>query len=170
MGTPVLTTARLRLRPLAAADEAAVVIRLGDPAVSRWLTHVPHPYTPDDFGDFMARDISNPGALWVVEEDGVLCGIVGLHGGELGYWYGREAWGLGIATEAGRVVVADAFATGAAELTSGHADANPASGRVLAKLGFEDRGPKRLGQDPTAVREFPGRRLALTRARWEAIR
>lgn len=167
MGTAHLTTARLSLRPLAGGDEASVLAALSDAAVSRWLTHVPYPYTPTDFADFRSRPISAPGALWVVEEAGRFLGVVGLNEGELGYWFARRAWGLGIATEAARAVVADAFAGGAERLTSGHADANPASGRVLAKLGFEDEGAEILGQGPGAVRQFPGRRVALTRARWE---
>jgi RimJ/RimL family protein N-acetyltransferase len=57
--------------------------------------------------------------------------------GDLGYWFARSAWGKGFATEAARAVVEFAFETlGLDGLSSGHASDNPASGRVLEKIGF----------------------------------
>ena len=56
---------------------------------------------------------------------------------ELGYWIVPSHWGLGFATEAGQAVVAMARETLRIDrLVSGHFIDNPASGRVLDKLGF----------------------------------
>lgn len=56
---------------------------------------------------------------------------------DLGYWLEQPAWGRGYAFEAAGAVVRFAFETvGLTALKSGHAADNPASGRVLTKLGF----------------------------------
>ena len=60
---------------------------------------------------------------------------------ELGYWVAPEAWKRGVATEAGQAVIDWLAARGQAdEIISGHFADNPASGRVLHKLGFEETG------------------------------
>jgi [ribosomal protein S5]-alanine N-acetyltransferase len=57
--------------------------------------------------------------------------------GSLGYWLERAAWGRGYAFEAAHVVTRFAFEdVGLSKLKAGHAHDNPASGRVLTKLGF----------------------------------
>lgn len=63
-----------------------------------------------------------------------------IHSGtpHLGYWLHPEAWGKGFAKEAAARIVQfareEAFLP---SLTAGHAADNPASGRVLAHVGFE---------------------------------
>jgi RimJ/RimL family protein N-acetyltransferase len=60
---------------------------------------------------------------------------------ELGYWLTPRAWGRGYATEAGRQMVQIArYALGLKRLSAGHFVDNPASGRVLTKLGFTPTG------------------------------
>lgn len=73
-----------------------------------------------------------------------LIGVIGLalHGesqsAELGFYFGRQCWGQGFATEAGQAFVRAALdVTAYARLTSGYYADNPASGRVLTKLGFK---------------------------------
>jgi len=59
----------------------------------------------------------------------------------LGYWIGKPYWGRGFATEAARRVARFTFdELGAERLAAGWFDDNPASGRVLRKLGFQDAG------------------------------
>ena len=70
-----------------------------------------------------------------------IIGCIGVHpAGDthaLGYWLTPDAWGRGYATEAGRQAVQIArHALGLKRLTSSYHVDNPASGRVLAKLGF----------------------------------
>ena len=56
---------------------------------------------------------------------------------ELGYYVARPHWGQGIATEAARAVVRLGLdSMGCTTLTSRYHADNPASGRVLEKLGF----------------------------------
>jgi RimJ/RimL family protein N-acetyltransferase len=60
---------------------------------------------------------------------------------ELGYWIARPYWGRGYATEAGRAVIDHArHSLRLPRLSAGHFIDNPASGRVLAKLGFRPIG------------------------------
>jgi ribosomal-protein-alanine N-acetyltransferase len=61
--------------------------------------------------------------------------------GDIGYWFERGAWGMGYATEAAHAVVRFAFDDVQLEgLHSGHAEDNPASVKVLMKLGFTQIG------------------------------
>jgi RimJ/RimL family protein N-acetyltransferase len=56
---------------------------------------------------------------------------------EFGYWLARRHWGRGYATEAGRALLATARdGLRVKRLDSAHFLDNPASGRVLEKLGF----------------------------------
>lgn len=133
------TTARLKLRPVAASDEAAVVTGVGNLAVSGWLAVVPHPYTAADFRHFH-EDIAVPGETFVLEDESGFAGIISLVDGELGYWVDPRAQGLGYATEAGRCLVAAHFASRDAALTAGYFEGNVRSAKVLAKLGFVEIG------------------------------
>lgn len=64
---PHCRTARLALRPVAASYEAAVVAGIDDLEVSRWLSVVPHPYTPADFRHFQ-KTIAVPGETFLIED------------------------------------------------------------------------------------------------------
>jgi RimJ/RimL family protein N-acetyltransferase len=67
--------------------------------------------------------------------------------GELGYWLDESFWGRGIATEAVEAMLRFAVTTvGLKRLSSGHAIDNPASGRILTKLGFSPTGETKLGR------------------------
>ena len=71
--------------------------------------------------------------------DGRMIGMVDIDGieGTLGYWLDRAARGRGYAFEAAHAVTRFAFKDGGlTRLKAGHADDNPASGRILAKLAF----------------------------------
>ncbi len=66
-----------------------------------------------------------------------MCGVHPARGWEFGYWFGKAYWGKGYATEAGARIVAFAFEVlNAEKLAAGWFYDNPASGRVLEKLGF----------------------------------
>ena len=86
---------------------------------------------------------------------------------EFGYWIARPHWGRGFASEAGRALIAIARALGLTRLEASHFLDNPASGRVLEKLGFQSTGISRRAQrcprrrDPGALLrlEWPSRRM-----------
>lgn len=132
-------TERLALRPVAAADEAAVVAGVGDLAVSRWLAVVPHPYTDEDFRFFL-QEIAVPGDVFAIEDASGLAGIMSIEEGVLGYWLAPRAQGLGYATEAGRRLVSAHFSASDSTLTSGYFEGNARSANVLKKLGFRETG------------------------------
>ena len=138
-------TERLLLRPGWAEDAPALAAAIADQGIVRNLGAVPWPYRLRDAEAFLAkpRDPVLP-ALLVFRRTEVqpeLVGGCGLHrkpsgAVELGYWIARGCWGRGFATEASAAMVAIARALGLARLEGAHFVDNPASGRVLEKLGF----------------------------------
>lgn len=142
----ILKTVRLLLRPPRAADIHHFVPLLDDFAVSKNLTGVPHPYTEDDACAFavVVADGWRHGTGYAFairrKADTAFLGICGVHSAEgwnLGYWLGQPYWHRGYATEAGGTVAGFAFdRLGATRLHAARILDNPASGRVLEKLGF----------------------------------
>jgi RimJ/RimL family protein N-acetyltransferase len=146
-----LESSRLLLRPPEAGDVKAIAAQMGDWDVVKNLARAPYPYTEDHARDFIARqeDGRAKGADYVFavtrKACGVLIGMCGVHlrekGFEIGYWLGRDHWGNGYATEAAAEVLAFAFRNlRAEEIEAGWYQDNPASGRVLEKLGFRPDG------------------------------
>jgi RimJ/RimL family protein N-acetyltransferase len=140
----LLDTARLHLRPPVEQDAAAIISIAGDWEVARRLARVPHPYTDADVRFFLNQVVPNE-PTWAIlyRETSRLVGIIGLapapdgRSAELGYYIARDHWGRGVATEAALAISRVGFETfGFLKLTSGYNADNPASGRVLAKLGF----------------------------------
>lgn len=156
-------TERLLLRPGWAEDAPALLNAIADPAIVRNLATAPWPYELADAEAFLATERSAENASFLLFRRTL--GAPQLVGGagfgrtpageiELGYWIARPYWGLGYATEAARAVIE--FARSGLRLkhlTAGHFTDNPASGRVLAKLGFEPTGQ-------IAQRYSAGRRAA----------
>jgi RimJ/RimL family protein N-acetyltransferase len=132
-------TARLTLRPVAAADEAAVVAAIDDIAVSGWLAMVPYPYSVADFHQFLTG-YAVAGETFAIEDADGFAGIMGIEDGVLGYWIAPRAQGQGYATEASRCLVTAHFSQSSAPLESGYFDGNVRSARVLGKLGFIETG------------------------------
>lgn len=160
-----LTTPRLWLRPLVAADLPDLVREIGRWEVARWLTRVPHPYREADgrhWIDLCERETVRRQQLHFVAAprldpvQGVTgqCAIIGaiglmLHGdgigtAELGYWLAQDHWGRGLGTEMGRAMIRAGFVDLTLDRISAfaHPD-NAPSNRILAKLGLQ-----LTGQDP----------------------
>ena len=140
-----LFTNRLHLRRPVLTDAAATIAIAGDWEVARRLGRVPHPYNQSNFDHFLEHVVPNePTWAIVVRQTNRLIGMTSLipnparSSAELGYYLGRPHWGQGLATEAGQAIVRFGLdQLGYAKLTSGYHADNPASGRVLAKLGFK---------------------------------
>ena len=86
----------------------------------------------------------------VLRERGELCGSIGLlinardANAALGYWIGLPYWSRGYATEAAREVVRYGFERlGLHRIYAAHFGNNPASGRVLRKIGMAYEGTRR---------------------------
>ena len=142
-------TPRLLLRPGFPEDAPALASAIADEAVVRNLAVVPWPYTLRDAEAFLAspRDPVLPSFLMLDLSDGAprlvgSCGLGRRASGavELGYWISRPCWGRGFATEAGRALVDIARALRLPQLEASHFIDNPASARVLDKLGFVSAG------------------------------
>jgi RimJ/RimL family protein N-acetyltransferase len=143
-------TERLLLRPGWLQDAPALHRAIGEEAVVRNLASAPWPYTVADAEAFLATERGPRTASLLIfrrtEAAPELVGTIGfgaMPGGatELGYWIARPYWGRGYATEAGRAVIAIARdALRLDRLHAGHFLDNPASGRVLEKLGFRPTG------------------------------
>lgn len=138
-------TERLLLRPCWPEDWEALLAGIADERVVRNLAKAPWPYLPDHAREFADREQSCRFPHFLLTLPGKsgsrLVGCVGLGEtpegrAELGYWIAREFWGQGYATEGARGVLEVAKFLGHNRVEAGHYLDNPASGRVLRKLGF----------------------------------
>ena len=135
-------TERLTLRPAWPEDAPALAAAIGHEEVARMLARVPFPYTLADAQLWTAAPRGPHEPRFVIEshegERPVLVGGIGISDDDnVGYWLTPSAWGRGYATEAGRAVVEMArHALPITRLRARHFADNPASGRVLRKLGF----------------------------------
>jgi RimJ/RimL family protein N-acetyltransferase len=142
-------TPRLLLRPGFAEDAPALAAAIADQAIVRNLATAPWPYRMRDAEAFLAspRDPVLP-SLLIFERTAAAPQLVGSCGlgrrpsgsVELGYWIATPFWGRGFATEACAALVDIARTLGLACLEGSHFVDNPASARVLEKLGFEPLG------------------------------
>ena len=138
-------TDRLLLRPGWAEDAPALARGIADEAIVRNLATAPWPYGVAEAEAFLAapRDPILPSFLITERTDGAprivgACGLGRRPSGavELGYWIARPHWNRGFATEAAMALLDIARTLGLARLEASHFVDNPASGRVLEKLGF----------------------------------
>jgi ribosomal-protein-alanine N-acetyltransferase len=143
-----LETERLVLRPFRDTDADEFARLAGDWAVASMTSDIPYPFSPAQAVGWL-----NPARGEVrfgIEQEGRLIGGVGYYRrpsgiAELGFWIGRPWWGYGFATEASLAVVRHGFANPRLPaFSSAHFTDNPASARVLAKLGFEPVGRGRI--------------------------
>ena len=153
---PTLQTARLILRPFSLGDAGEVQRLAGDVAVADTTLHIPHPYEDGaaeewigTHGDEFAKGASLALAI-TCRSDGALVGAIGLmdiaagHQAEMGYWVGKPYWSRGFCTEAARAVLRYAFTElGLIRVYAHHFTRNPASGRVMQKLGMKHEGSLR---------------------------
>jgi RimJ/RimL family protein N-acetyltransferase len=153
---PTLETERLLLRPFTLADAPAVQRLAGDRDIASTTLSIAHPYE-----DGMAeRWISGLPDKWARgtqlhfalerRADGALLGDVLLYPtfahrrAELGYWLGKPYWGHGYTSEAAAAVLAYAFTVlDLHRVFAEHMTRNPASGRVLQKIGMTYEGTMR---------------------------
>jgi len=143
-------TERLLLRPGWREDAPALFRAIADEGIFRNLAQAPWPYMMADAEAFLTRERSPHEACCLIflRGDGAPALVGGIGFGrtpegelEFGYWVARPFWGRGIATEAGAALIANARdSLRLPRLVAGHFTDNPASGRVLEKLGFRTTG------------------------------
>lgn len=150
---PVLRSERLVLRPFGPADAPDVQRLAGEFAMADATIHIPHPYQDGVAAEWIAthRPRFAAGELCALAitgaDNGGLMGAVALsldarfNTGELGYWVGTPFWGCGYCTEASRAVLGYGFdVLGLNRVFAHHMVRNPASGRVMQKLGMTHEG------------------------------
>ena len=153
---PTLGTARLILRPFALTDASTVQHLAGAYDIASTTLNIPHPYEdgvaeawiethPARFADGTSVSFAV-----VLRESGQLIGAIGLiieiahRHGKLGYWVGVPYCGQGYCTEAARAVLRFGFAElGLHRIHASHFARNPASGRVMQKVGMIYEGRRR---------------------------
>ena len=146
---PVLTTARLILRPFSASDAPHVQRLVSDRDIAAMTLSIPHPYPDGAAEAWIARHperyTEGLGVSFAIteRESGILVGAIGLHAdrahnrAELGYWIGKPYWGRGYATEAAEATIDFGLTTfGLNKIHAAHFTKNPSSGRVMEKLGM----------------------------------
>jgi RimJ/RimL family protein N-acetyltransferase len=168
----------IRLEPISLEHAESLQTLLEDPAIAA-TTPFPSPYPADGARAYITEslalrdagtkyvfavsdDSSRPVGMALLKDVDVVAGV-----GELGYWIGRPFWGRGLATEAAEATLRFGFDT--LELRTVRAvclEENPASLRVLAKLGFVETG--RFAQ---SLPKWPDPRssvaFSLDRAAWK---
>ena len=150
---PTLTTDRLLVRPATLADAPRLQALVSDRAIADTTASIPHPYPEGGAETFIAthgpRWTAGTGIVFcaALRESDDLIGVIGLDlnpandSAELGYWIGLPYWGKGYTTESAAAVVDFAFGVvGLNRIYALHMTRNPASGRVMEKLGLQPEG------------------------------
>lgn len=148
-----LETARLRLRAMTPGDSLAAFRWCGDPRVNRYMIYPLYKNAGDVKAWLETRDPEDPDAYeygFVLKETGELIGSGGMyyHRQEdlwhFGYNLRFDMWNRGLTTEAMAAIIG--YVRGERDvkiLEAEHAVDNPASGRVMEKLGLRFH---RMGQ------------------------
>lgn len=154
---PTLFTDRLVLRPLVESDGPRVRELAGDEAIARNTLDIPHPYPEGAAEQWIAglpalfRQGKEIVFAITLRETGELVGAIGLSSisprhsrSDIGWWVGRDWWNRGYCTEAARALLDYALDTlRLNRIYSSHYARNPASGRVMQKLGMKQEGIQR---------------------------
>jgi RimJ/RimL family protein N-acetyltransferase len=152
-GIPSIQTHRLELRAFTPADAPGVQRLAGDRAIADTTLNIPHPYLDGMAEQWIAThaqlfDLGQAAVFAVtLRQTGQLVGAIGLtikahHArAEMGYWIGQPFWNRGFGTEAARALLQFGFDTlGLQRIHASHLTRNPASGRVMQKIGMRLEG------------------------------
>ncbi|GEJ47967.1 GNAT family N-acetyltransferase [Chryseobacterium sp. ON_d1] len=145
---PIIETERLILSKLEEKDIPFIVEYLQHRIYSDLTSNIPYPYTESDarFWLRMSKDAfeNNTGYTFGIRnKEGHIIGAIGLHDreddkAELGYWLGIPYWNKGYVTEAAKAIVDFGFnELGFHKIFATHFIHNPASGRIMEKIGME---------------------------------
>ncbi|MCA1033231.1 MULTISPECIES: GNAT family N-acetyltransferase [Bacillus] len=148
-----ISTDRLLLRLFQVSDAETVARLCDNYNLYKSTLYLPYPYVVNDALSWMENHLNNFSSdrsyeLAVTDrETGKLYGAIALSNnqnfrhGELAYWIGEEYWGKGYATEAAEAVIRFAFEEKKYhKVFARYFQSNPASGRVMEKLGMKEEG------------------------------
>ncbi len=151
---PVLETDRLLIRGFEQSDALAVQELIDDIDIARTTSHISHPYSLDMAESWIGSHEENLKMGLSIElaitlkQTGELVGAVAIisidlenEKAEIGYWIGKKYWNKGYCTEAAKRLVQYCFE----ELKLNrvyalHFSNNPASGKVMKKIGMKKEG------------------------------
>ena len=151
---PAFETERLRLRPFVLGDAPVLQRLAGRREIADTTIAIPHPYSLKMAEEWICEQacwvIGGKSVVFAVERkaDVQLVGAVGLRNidrehaqAEMGFWVGVEWWGKGYASEAARGALCFGFGQlGLNRIYAHHMVRNPASGRVLERIGMRREG------------------------------
>lgn len=177
--TRILTTARLVLRPPRADDAGGIFHGYAqDPGVTRYMVWRPHRSIADAEAFLHTCEAgwkAGDDLTWAITERGTdaLIGMVGCrlrgHKSDIGYVLARPYWNRGITTEAAGAVAAWALAQPGIVRVWAVCDVdNPASARVMEKIGMQREGVLRRWCIHPQVSPEPRDALVYARIRTEA--
>lgn len=173
-----METDRVLLRPWRDDDAPTLFKYASDPILGPRAGWPPHQSVNES--RHVIRTIFSAEGMWAVEHKATheAIGCVGYlpasasnltiddNHCEVGYWIARPYWGLGLCTEALRLVVDHCFnVKGFATLWGCYFPDNPASGRVMQKCGFVDTGRETLCPNLDVGADCPVRIMRLARTR-----
>ncbi|MGK7929671.1 MAG: GNAT family N-acetyltransferase [Spirulina sp.] len=151
---PTLESDRLLFRPFTLADAPRIQDLAGKREIADTTISIPHPYSLPQAREWIAshpQEFTAGKAVHFAIEGKKIQQIIGAialrdidaehQQGELGYWIGVEFWGRGYASEAARTAIAYGFEVlHLHRIYAHHMARNPASGRILQKLGMRQEG------------------------------
>ena len=153
---PTLTTERLTLRPFIPDDAFDVERFAGMREIADTTLSIPHPYPHGAAAEWIlthppAWENGSTATFAIVEtKTGRLVGVTSLminrehNRAELGYWIAFDRWNQGYATESNQRLIDFGFEDlGLHRIEARHFLRNPASGRVMEKLGMQAEGVER---------------------------
>ncbi|MUK87872.1 GNAT family N-acetyltransferase [Ornithinibacillus sp. L9] len=148
-----IATNRLLLRLFETSDALEVTRLCNNYNIYRNTLYLPYPYSNEDALSWIENHLSNFNnnksyELAITDKaTGKLYGAIALsnnqnfNNGEMAYWIGEEYWGNGYATEASKAMLDFAFHEKEYhKVFARHFNSNPASGRVLQKIGMNQEG------------------------------
>ncbi len=143
----LLKFSEYRIRDLVPTDASAIARYADNPHIANVMRDLfPSPYALSDAEEFIARiNSADPETAFAIANNKEAFGVIGFisgqdvyrHSAEIGYWIGEEYWGRGIMTGAIKAFTAHLFENfDFNRLSAGVFSSNPASARVLEKVGY----------------------------------
>ncbi|MFD0048413.1 GNAT family N-acetyltransferase [Actinomycetes bacterium NPDC127524] len=152
----IIDTNRLRLRLFNETDAQEVAKLCNNYNLYKNTLYLPYPYSIEDALSWIKNHLDNFNDDKYFEfaitdkTTEELYGAIALsnhqkfNNGELAYWIGEEYWGNGYATEAAKAILEFAFIEkGYNKVFARYFHSNPASGRVIEKIGMKKEGSLR---------------------------
>ena len=153
---PTIETERLRLRPYTLDDASELQSLIGEWDIASTTLNIPHPYEDGMAEEWINKHQENYDRGEQVQfaivngKRGFFIGGIGLNinkeyeSTEIGYWIAKPYWGNDYCTEAAQAVLKYGFEVlGLNRIHARHITRNPASGRVMQKIGMSHEGHRK---------------------------